>query len=995
MRITLAIVIFLNSISLSAAVQNIHELEKNLIDEIKTYEQLNINFHKICFDKSGEFRRDTIITSEDGNIDCNEQVVALREHFVQLNAKISSFEVDDVNCRENNAKSVNGVIGKLALANSDIVSEAASCKEKGESDSECMGAIACNAFTSFVPVGMVAGLATKGILNIAKKLYSSQGKDITKSSAYEKLKECSSVETSCISQVMRGIFDSVFTTMEGLWTLLGWAKDGVVWVGKKAWKKSKDGFYYMKDSIWSMFGEVEDKSSEKLMLMQQMEDNALDKFMADPFGSIAKFSKLMFDSIKQSARNHYGCEEWSGAPHISECLQPMSNWDCGTCRQKMNVWCGVAGFTGGELLTAFLTGGLVNVAKAGLMTSVKVGQVATKQIGSLISQFPKVDKVLSTAANALKTSASTLVKPIVVLSNLTKDLWIKIATSDLTQKTLDLGSKVAENIGTKAEKVKKTMPYKALAICTKGTCYPLTEYLRLTGKAFMQGYSQTGKVLGGAENLLLSARLNNVSTPSDELLVKFFKEKNISKENQQYYRVSENADGQKFVEEDIVKLRGKDLSLPNRLENDAGAIDGLSETAKILTKEIDSVDDAMVLIQDAASNIHKKWLQRNSWAQNDPSYPLDFEKLNPDLQQANIDILKVVFSRNLTDASVKENRLLLEAIEKLEISIAKGDDLTLLREITGRPKAKETEKLREVIIKLESDNEITGVADEMHALWQKNTTHKERFKPVGMDDATKPKADLEAFFKENNIPEELRRYYRVTKNDEGIRVIEEDIKHIPNRYLSPKNAGENNKGAQAALSETAHISKIQISNVEEAKLVLQQAMENIHQSWLVRNSWAKDDPTYSPAWKNLTPEMQLADLDPLKIAINRNFDGQSESLNYYRQAIEQLERSTELKLGTGVFIGELINISGLNRELELLIDVDTNLKKILLSNKGLANSLLKTKKSQDLFLNFLKSADDIEKSNIFKIIEKLSTLEKSKLKPWIPKLQQAMKRACG
>ena len=93
MRVAFIIIFLFHSALLWANDNEMSAYEKQLLEEIKLYEQLNINFNKICFDQNGEFRQDTIVSTDNGNIDCNEHAIALRQHFIQLNAKVVTMSV--------------------------------------------------------------------------------------------------------------------------------------------------------------------------------------------------------------------------------------------------------------------------------------------------------------------------------------------------------------------------------------------------------------------------------------------------------------------------------------------------------------------------------------------------------------------------------------------------------------------------------------------------------------------------------------------------------------------------------------------------------------------------------------------------------------------------------------------------------------------------------------------------------------------------------------
>lgn len=125
----------------------------------------------------------------------------------------------------------------------------------------------------------------------------------------------------------------------------------------------------------------------------------------------------------------------------------------------------------------------------------------------------------------------------------------------------------------------------------------------------------------------------------------------------------------------------------------------------------------------------------------------------------------------------------------------------------------------------------------------------------------------ESFHSTGGAPINRVDYNRIAKFPENQTVLEEDILNMPNRHLvGATNRRENIEGAKAALNAgKKHLDDIAAG--KPARQSLEQALEDVHSEWLRRNSYAAADPKYAGEWKNLSPKMKIADLDPLEEAL--------------------------------------------------------------------------------------------------------------------------------
>lgn len=456
-------------------------------DEINLYSEMVDSFYNICFDEKGVFLRGTIIYEGDNQIDCNKQAEALDKHLKQIES-LSRVNLSSNQSFQNSCKKLGNEKNPLAslidFEQSLSSSNQVSC-EDGESDSECFESIACNAMMSFnLPSNLSVSLSnSETYLEYSEKAYKLLGLDIKESKSLNFLQSCAEKQSStCLLSLLRGVWDSIWGLIDVAWEIL-----------KYAGKKIKDGYNYVVDSVGSWFSDVEDKTSDKMMLASQVDNQMLDKFLKDPLGVISEMAGVLYDSIVKGIREHYGCEKWSGIPFASECLKPMSNWDCATCGQKMNSICGVVGFAVGEIVTAFFSGGAAAVAKIGVTSSVKIAAKITTKVSKTLSKIPKLDDAFKIVSKGSQKLAGGMGH----LSDIAYKSWLKLKDSFSYGKLKE--ALVVIKKGT--SKMKKIVPYKIVVKTTKFALSPIIKYLKLMDKAFRRGFKQTSNALEGSNKV--------------------------------------------------------------------------------------------------------------------------------------------------------------------------------------------------------------------------------------------------------------------------------------------------------------------------------------------------------------------------------------------------------------------------------------------------------------------------------------------------------------
>lgn len=341
MRIILSLVLLINSLSALAAT------EKELSIALTKLKLFQEKVTKNCIDNPKS--KDYIIVVEGKKLGCAELIVLADKKREALALEMQNYKE---NC-ETSSEQTN--IDKLASQTSDIVNKAASCKPSPDRD-HCVEDIVCSGLALSGPLAGAISIAAMATQN-------------------EKLKQCRNSSIGCAENVLKGIFDSIW----GLVSLV--------------WEYGIKTPFIKLGVLTGLVDESEAKTSERAMAAQTASPEFLARFKADPLKVVTDFVKDLYDAIKTAAIEHYGCQQWSGLPFNSTCLAPMKSWDCATCQQKAQVFCGVGGYAIGEIVTAYFTAGTLTAAKAAIVGAVKLTGAPAKSIGAYVAKtFPEVAK---------------------------------------------------------------------------------------------------------------------------------------------------------------------------------------------------------------------------------------------------------------------------------------------------------------------------------------------------------------------------------------------------------------------------------------------------------------------------------------------------------------------------------------------------------------------------------------------------------------------------
>jgi len=226
-------------------------------------------------------------------------------------------------------------------------------------------------------------------------------------------------KSNCGTEAISGILKNIWTNIEGVGIL---AKVGAsyAWNGaKKAGNKIKTWFSRTEVQ------EIEDKSSEAALAAGMQSEGFIKKFLTNPGLAIKEMTAAMYNWIMKAAADNFACAKRSGHSRFSKCEKYLDTWECATCDQRINTVCGVMGFIGGEIATAFLTGGTINIAsKLGKSTKIArafsaLGSVISKsKIGRGVSYLGKIKVLTATGRIALGAGKAAVYLPLKTLKGI-------------------------------------------------------------------------------------------------------------------------------------------------------------------------------------------------------------------------------------------------------------------------------------------------------------------------------------------------------------------------------------------------------------------------------------------------------------------------------------------------------------------------------------------------------------------------------------------------
>jgi hypothetical protein len=226
-------------------------------------------------------------------------------------------------------------------------------------------------------------------------------------------KGCSATNDNCLKQLALGFVKAVFSFFEGAWGLLKMAGKGIGKAGQNFWN-------------W-VSGAEKHSSTSQLAAAQASEEEGFFKQLKNDFaGTMSKVWTGLMAAIKHWLANSMFCQEWSGVAQFSECKRPAQGLDCTECKAMITGMCAITGVLVAEIIPAFLTGGLVTVAKHGVSAASKVS---------------KLFKISAASSRAIKNSrlGTMALKPVAAITK-------AVVKSRFTQKTLRAIETVAKSL---------------------------------------------------------------------------------------------------------------------------------------------------------------------------------------------------------------------------------------------------------------------------------------------------------------------------------------------------------------------------------------------------------------------------------------------------------------------------------------------------------------------------------------------------------------------
>ncbi|WPU65997.1 hypothetical protein [Peredibacter starrii] len=404
----------------------------DLDSRIAQFKKLQSRVEKECLKNANS--KNFEIEVEGKKLKCQELIVITNQLKIQIDKEVAELKA----CEE----APKGAALLLAADTGKILEQSGSCKPSPD-QGQCLKQFGCATLAAVGPM--------KSFMEIAGKAFDSTA-----------LKECSGQGNDCLLNVLRGIFDSIWSSLNLVWDL-----------GKMAVTKTGE--------LLGIVEKSEIETSERAMAAQQASPGFLKSMASDPVGTVKTMAKNLYDSLEEAAMNHYGCEKWAGLPFTSKCLAPMTTWNCASCAQKSQVYCGIAGYAVGEIGTALLTGGLVAGGKAVIVGSVKLASGPAKNVAAFMSKsFPKATSVTAKAGQKIGSVAKTT---LTFAERKSVDTWERIANS-----------KTVEAISKSAKAVSESVVGKVVGAGLK----PISVYLSAMDKAFRLGYTSVDNAVARA-----------------------------------------------------------------------------------------------------------------------------------------------------------------------------------------------------------------------------------------------------------------------------------------------------------------------------------------------------------------------------------------------------------------------------------------------------------------------------------------------------------------
>jgi hypothetical protein len=154
------------------------------------------------------------------------------------------------------------------------------------------------------------------------------------------------MEMGCLSNIIANLIDGLWSTLK----LVAWELPRGLWNAGV--------------NTWNYFFDQEAETSTAMLYASVMSEPMASALSRGDFSKFYSELRKNFFGFLGAIREFYselmGCNEWSGAPFESECLN-RTNWSCPTCESVTNFLCGLSGQIG----SGMMLGALLGVVKTG------------------------------------------------------------------------------------------------------------------------------------------------------------------------------------------------------------------------------------------------------------------------------------------------------------------------------------------------------------------------------------------------------------------------------------------------------------------------------------------------------------------------------------------------------------------------------------------------------------------------------------------------------
>lgn len=312
---------------------------------INKLENLNAIYKQKCLPKNikhtdiERYHLDNPLSEECWKIitEINHFEEELMAHQNRLEAKLGC---DGNNCRNiSPSSSINAQLQDLAKVDDNL-----SCNETKKKQIRAQ----CGSDTRCVLASSALGLGGP----VAELLLPARAKP----------KGCNLGSDSCITQIATSFLKAVVNFFNGSWHLLKLA-------GKKIGKSMTQ--------FWNWVSGAEDHSStSQLAMAKASKDPGVFKQLVNDFpGTMSKLWTVLVASLNEWLKNSIFCQKWSGVPHFSQCLSPMTSFDCLSCKSMLTGLCSLTGTFLSEIVPAFITGGMSIAIKQGVSGAAKISRL--------------------------------------------------------------------------------------------------------------------------------------------------------------------------------------------------------------------------------------------------------------------------------------------------------------------------------------------------------------------------------------------------------------------------------------------------------------------------------------------------------------------------------------------------------------------------------------------------------------------------------------------